>query len=303
MQDKARPRGPTVLLLRGSMPKRLSRAEIERYWEEGCVFPIRVMSEADAAQHRALLEEFERRTGGPLKGDLRHKSHLLFAWLAKLVRHSGILDAVEDLHGSDLLCWTTNFFIKEAANPAFVSWHQDSTYWGLSSPDVVTAWFAFTEAVEANGAMEYIPGSHKLDQIPHRDTFAKNNLLTRGQEVMVEVEPSQRRIITLRPGEMSLHHVRLVHGSPPNPSNDRRIGFAIRYIPTRVAQVAGEDSATLARGEDRHHHFIPEAQPSRDLDPEFVALHRTITECGARILYRGTEIASYNEPKAAAQRG
>jgi hypothetical protein len=162
------------------MPKRLSPAQIERYWEEGCVFPIRVMSEADAAEHRALLEEFERKTGGPLKGDLRHKSHLLFAWLAKLVRHSGILDAVEDLHGPDLLCWTTNFFIKEAANPAFVSWHQDSTYWGLSRPDVVTAWVAFTEAAEANGAMEYIPGSHKLDQIPHRDTFAKYNLLTRG---------------------------------------------------------------------------------------------------------------------------
>jgi len=72
--------------------------------------------------------------------------------------------------------------------------------------------------------------SHKLDQIPHRDTFAKHNLLTRGQEVMVEVVHSQRRIITLRPGEMSLHHVRLVHGSPPNPSNDRRIGFAIRYL-------------------------------------------------------------------------
>ena len=47
-----------------------------------------------------------------------------------------------------------------------------STYWGLSKPDVVTAWVAFTEATEANGAMEYIPGSHQLDQIPHRDTFA-----------------------------------------------------------------------------------------------------------------------------------
>src|SRR6516225_6523796 len=76
--------------------------------------------------------------------------------------------------------------------------------------------------------MEYIPGSHKLDQIPHRDTFAQHNLLTCGQEVMVEVDHSRRRIITLRPGEMSLHHVRLVHGSPPTPSNDRHIGLAIR---------------------------------------------------------------------------
>ena len=221
-------------LARGSMPKCLTPAQIEQYREEGCVFPIRIMSETAATELRGRLEAFERRTGGPLQGDMRHKSHLLFTWLAELVRRSSILDTVEDLHGPDLLCWTTNFFIKEAADPAFVSCHQDSTDWGLSTQDVVTAWVAFTEATEANGAMEYIPGSQKLDQIPHRDTFARHNLLTRGQEVMVEVDRSQRRIITLRPGEMSLHHVRLVHGSPPNPSNDRRIGFAIRYIPTMV---------------------------------------------------------------------
>jgi non-haem Fe2+, alpha-ketoglutarate-dependent halogenase len=119
---------------------------------------------------------------------------------------------------------------------------------------------------------------------------------------MVEVDRSKRRIITLRPGEMSLHHVRLVHGSPPNPSTDRRIGFAIRYIPTSVAQVAGEDSATLVRGEDRHHHFALEPEPSRDLDPEFVELHRTIAQRNAKILYRGTKIASYNEPRALAER-
>ena len=285
------------------MPKCLTAIQIEQYREEGCVFPIRIMSETEATALRGRLEEFERRTGGPLTGDLRHKSHLLFTWLAELVRCHSILDSIEDLHGPDLLCWTTNFFIKEAADPAFVSWHQDSTYWGLSTPDVVTAWVAFTRATEANGAMEYIPGSHKLDQIPHRDTFAKHNLLTRGQEVMVEVDRSQRRIITLHPGEMSLHHVHLVHGSPPNPSSDRRIGFAIRYIPTIVAQLAGDDSATLVRGEDRHNHFMLEPRPTRDLDPEFVTLHRTITERNARILYRGTDVASYNEPKALAQRG
>jgi non-haem Fe2+, alpha-ketoglutarate-dependent halogenase len=120
---------------------------------------------------------------------------------------------------------------------------------------------------------------------------------------MVEVDRSQRRIITLRPGEMSLHHVHLVRGSPANPSSDRRIGFAIRYIPTTVAQFAGEDSATLVRAEDRHHHFMPEPQPTGDLDPEFVALHRTITERNTRILYRGTGVASYKEPRALTQLG
>jgi non-haem Fe2+, alpha-ketoglutarate-dependent halogenase len=284
-----------------TMPKLLSAEQIERYRKDGYLSPIRVMSEGDAAYIRRRLEEFESRTGGPLRGDLRHKTHLLFPWLADLVRNEKILDAVEDLYGADLLCWTTNFFIKEGRNPAFVSWHQDSTYWGLSEPDVVTAWVALTPSNEANGAMQVIPGTHTMDQIPHRDTFDKHNLLTRGQEIEVEVDASKAVTLTLAPGEMSLHHVLLVHGSPPNPSADRRIGFAIRYVPTRVRQTAGEDSATLVRGEDRLHHFELEPRPDAELAPEFLALHKKIAERNARILYRGTDVKSYNE--AAAIRG
>jgi non-heme Fe2+,alpha-ketoglutarate-dependent halogenase len=279
------------------MPKILTQAQIDRFWAEGYLAPIRVMSAAEAAEYRHELERFEAASGGPLRGDLRHKSHLLFTWLAELVQHPRILDAVEDLYGPDLLCWTTNFFIKEKENPAYVSWHQDSTYWGLNKPDVVTAWVAFTDANETNGAMQVIPGSHNLDQIPHRDTFAKHNLLTRGQEVAVEVDESKGVRLTLQPGEISLHHVRLIHGSPPNTSNDRRIGFAMRYIPTSVKQIAGEDSATLVRGVDRFAHFELEPRPTADLAPEMMALHRRITERNAKILYRGTDVASYNDPR------
>jgi non-heme Fe2+,alpha-ketoglutarate-dependent halogenase len=196
------------------------------------------------------------------------------------------------------LCWTTNFFIKEANNPAFVSWHQDSTYWGLSRPDVVTAWVALTPSNASNGAMGFIPGTHKADQIPHRDTFAKNNLLTRGQEIAVDIDDTTAVTVELEPGEISLHHVRVVHGSPANPSSDRRIGFAIRYIPTSVAQVAGDDSATLVRGVDHFHHFELEPRPSKDMDPAFLKLHKDVTERNAKILYRGTDVKTYNDPEA-----
>ena len=280
------------------MPKILTQQQIDQFWRDGCIFPIRVMSEIEAAEIRARLEDFEKSSGGPLKGDLRHKSHLLFSWLGDLVRNAKIVDAIEDIYGPNLLCWTTNFFIKEARNPAFVSWHQDSTYWGLDKPDVVTAWIALTPSDQSNGAMGFIPGTHTIDQIAHRDTFAKNNLLTRGQEIAVDVDDKQAVTIELKPGEMSLHHVRLVHGSPPNLSDDRRIGFAIRYVPTTVAQVAGKDSATLVRGVDAHHHFAPEPRPVTDMDPQFVALHKKITERNAQILYRGTSVKSYNEPSA-----
>jgi non-heme Fe2+,alpha-ketoglutarate-dependent halogenase len=280
------------------MAKILTETQIEQFRRNGCVFPIRVMSEAEAFAIRSKLEDHEARSGGPLAGDLRHKTHLLFPWLADLVRNKCIVDAIEDLYGPNLLCWTTNFFIKEANNPAFVSWHQDSTYWGLSRPDVVTAWVALTTSNHANGAMTFIPGTHLSDQLEHRDTFAKNNLLTRGQEVAVDVDNSKAVTSELRPGEISLHHVRLVHGSPANPSNDRRIGFAIRYIPTSVSQIAGEDSATLVRGVDTFHHFDPEPRPNSDMQPDFVALHRRITERNAQILYRGTQVKSYNDPIA-----
>src|SRR5271166_5688495 len=110
---------------------------------------------------------------------------------------------------------------------------------------------------------------------------------------MVEVDRSQRRVITLRPGEMSLHHVRLVHGSPPNTSNTRRVGFALRYIPSSVRQLHGEDSATVVRGADAAHNFAPEPRPSRDLDPALVALHKQITARNAQILYRGTGVQDF----------
>jgi len=280
------------------MPKLLSDARIAQYREEGYLAPIRIMDEAAALALRAELETVEARMGGPLRGDLRHKAHLLFPFLADLVRHPALLDAVEDVLGPDLLCWTSNFFIKEAANPAFVSWHQDSTYWGLSAPEVASAWVALTPSTEANGAMAVIPGSHKSDQIAHRDTFDRHNLLTRGQEVAVAVDETKAVPLILKPGEMSLHHVRLVHGSPPNPSQGRRIGFAIRYIPPHIRQLEGEDSATLVRGIDRFRHFAPEPRPETEMAPEMLTLHKQIAERSARILYRGTGVASFNDPQA-----
>jgi ectoine hydroxylase-related dioxygenase (phytanoyl-CoA dioxygenase family) len=146
--------------------------------------------------------------------------------------------------------------------------------------------------------MAVIPGSHTMDQVPHRDTFDRHNLLTRGQEIAVEVDEREAVPLILQPGEMSLHHVRLVHGSPPNPSGDRRIGYAIRYIPTHLRQLEGSDSATLVRGTDRHGNFAPEPRPKRVMDPDMIAFHQGVVSRNAKILYRGTGIDSFNDPAA-----
>ena len=268
--------------------KTLSEDAVQFYREQGYYAPLRAISTADAAELRHRLESFEA-GAGPIAGRLRQKSHLLFTWLNDLIRHPRILDAVEDVIGPNILCWGSSFFIKEERNTAYVSWHQDSTYWGLEPPDIITAWVALSDSTAANGAMRVVPGTHKLDQVPHQDTFAKDNLLSRGQEVMVDVDERQAVMLELAAGEMSLHHVRLIHGSDPNPSDQRRIGFAIRYIPTYVRQVAGShDTATLVRGVDTFHNFEHEHRPDADMSPAAVAYHAAVTGAHAQILMRGT---------------
>lgn len=276
------------------MTKLLSEAALTGYRRDGFYFPVDVLSPEEAIGLRARLEAFEAREGKPLAGSMRHKAHLLFTWLNELVHHPRILDAVEDVLGPDLLCWSSTFFIKEAHDPGFVSWHQDATYWGLSSPDVITAWVALSPATVESGAMRVVPGSHQT-QYAHRETWAKDNLLSRGQEVMVDIGTSSAVDILLQPGQASLHHVLIVHGSEPNRSADRRIGFAIRYIPTHLHQtVTGpRDSATPVRGVDRYHHFDHEPAPDSDLSERAWAAHRDAAERSAAILYAGTRTRTF----------
>src|SRR4051812_2387039 len=276
-------------LQRRNTMKMLTEAAVRQYQDLGCYAPVAVMSREEAAALRNALETFEA-GAGVLAGTLRQKSHLLFTWLNDLIRHPRILDAVEDVIGPNILCWGSSFLIKEPRNPAFVSWHQDSTYWGLDPADVVTAWVALTDSTTENGAMRVVPRSHTMAQIPHHDTFRPENLLSRGQEVMVDVDDAEAETLVLKAGEMSLHHVRLVHGSEPNPSDSRRIGFAIRYLPTYVRQIVGSrDSATLVRGVDAYGHFEPERRPEADLSEAARAFHAEVTNRNNQVLYRGTD--------------
>lgn len=274
-------------------PKVLTREQVEAYARNGYHFPVRALGAEEAAHYRAKLEGLEQQLGqSVMKTGLRNKPHLALAWADELVRHPKILDTIEDILGPNLLCWSSSLFVKDARDVSYISWHQDSTYWGLSHPDVITAWVALSHSTRANGCMRVDPGTHLMEQLPHKDTFAANNLLTRGQEVQVEVDENHVVDIVLQPGEFSLHHVRIVHGSEPNGSGERRIGFAVRYIPTYLKQLAGpRDSAMLVRGVDNYHHFDMEPRPKADMDPEAVEVHRKVTEDAARILYRGTDRA------------
>jgi non-haem Fe2+, alpha-ketoglutarate-dependent halogenase len=191
---------------------------------------------------------------------------------------------VESLLGRDILCWSSRLFIKDSHDGGIVSWHQDLPYWGLDvSENIVTAWLALTPATRANGVMKVVPRSHRR-LVEHREAAA-TNLLRRGQEIAVVVDEADAVAMTLQAGEFSLHHGLLFHGSDENRSGDRRVGFAIRYIPTRVRPLDGlpRDTATLVRGEDRYHHFDLLSPPEYDLAAQALLAQRRASAASDRI--------------------
>jgi hypothetical protein len=262
-------------------------ATAELFEEQGFVAPISVLPPQDADRYRQRLEKACAVQPETAQRVLKMKAHLVFGCLDELVRLPAILDAVEAVLGPDILVWTSSLFAKSPASPDFVSWHQDLTYWGLDPPEVVTAWVALTESTPANGCMRVVPGTHKTEVVAHRDTFAPHNMLSRGQEVAVEVDEAAAVDLVLKPGEMSLHHVKIVHGSHPNPSPRPRIGFAIRFISPSVRQSAGaEDSAMLVRGTDRFGHFLTDPRPGADFDVAALPAYDAVCERSRRILFR-----------------
>ena len=127
--------------------------------------------------------------------------------------------------------------------------------------------------------MRYVPGTHGQEIVPHHDTFAENNQLSRGQEVAVEVNEDDAINVVLAPGQMALHHGRIFHSSLANRSADRRIGLAIRYISPRMQQVSGVKTyCTLVSGKDRYGHFHHVDAPRGVMHPTDRELaHRAVT--------------------------
>ena len=113
--------------------------------------------------------------------------------------------------------------------------------------------------------MRVIPATHHGPLLPQEETYAQDNVLSRGQEISVQVDESKAVDLILRPGQMSLHHIGLVHSSMPNESAKPRIGLAVRYISTEVVQdVTVKQCATLVRGKDNLGHFHVVEPPGDD---------------------------------------
>ena len=246
----------------------------EAFERDGFATSIPVFSEEEAAEHRAALEAAEAKFGGSMHYALL--PNMLFRSPDAIIRNPAVLDAVEAVMGPDIMVYECSYLIKEPNSVKRVSWHQDLTYWGLDTDEILTAWIALSPATEESGCMRMIPGSHRIGVQKHEDLREEDNILARGQTIQ-NVDEDTAVSLPLRPGEMSLHHGWTMHASHPNVTEDRRIGFGIVFITPRVQQkVQSRECAALVRGEDKFGHYDPLPPTVTDFDPEMVTLRAEI---------------------------
>jgi ectoine hydroxylase-related dioxygenase (phytanoyl-CoA dioxygenase family) len=267
------------------MKQSLSTEQVDAFRRDGYLFPLDVFGAGQVEAIRAELEQARRDAVAPGLEDefsqlIRANAQYLLPFVHHVATAPQLLDRIESILGPDLLLWSAEFFIKGAHSEKMVSWHQDLTYWGLGDTDnEITAWLALSEVNVESGCMRFLPGSHHQKLLPHRDTFEANNLLSRGQEVIAEVDENEAVDIVLRPGQLSLHHGRIFHASGPNRSDQDRIGLAFRFLtPAVKQQVSQRDYAMQVRGIDAQHHWIHVAPPTRNFAPADLELYRRIRE-------------------------
>jgi len=238
--------------------------QLEGYDRDGVVFPIKVLTTEEVTFFREAIEGLVQNRGERLLKRV-DGLHLFFDWARRLVTHDELLSPVADILGDDLLVDGTLVFHKPPRDSSYVSWHQDSVYSGWHLTPSVSAWIALTSSHRRNGCMRIIPGSHKQGLLEHDNVRDDPNLLNRrGERVKMAVDESLAVDVTLQPGEMSLHHSTIVHGSNPNTSDEPRIGFIVRFVTSRSTN---RDRPLLrVRGNADCAH-LRLAEPAVEMDP------------------------------------
>ena len=204
-----------------------------------------------------LIAETSRHIDWLLEKNPGVRPEQLHHWLMKddpfwvrLISDPRLLDVAEQFIGPNIALFASHYISKPPFDGQPVLWHQDGSYWPLDPMEVVTLWLAVDRADPENGCMRVIPGTQHTElkaMDAHQDEVS-----VLGSGISDEfVDESKAVDIILDPGDVSVHHPNVIHGSNANTSPRRRAGLTIRYIPTSTRIISDEPwpSAFFLRGE------------------------------------------------------
>jgi ectoine hydroxylase-related dioxygenase (phytanoyl-CoA dioxygenase family) len=215
----------------------LGADELAHYREHGYVFPRYRLPDGLVRELRAALDGLLASYTDVKQEDLANP-HMLPPTdgpgtnpFMRAARQPEILDMLAQLLGPDLVLWITRVLCKPAAKGREVPWHQDGEYWPMRPLATCSVWIALDPASTANGCMRFIPGSHKQQQLYRHHVTNRDNLVLNLELDQDQFDEAQAVNVELEAGQMSLHDVRLIHGSLANTSGQRRAALIMRYMP------------------------------------------------------------------------
>jgi ectoine hydroxylase-related dioxygenase (phytanoyl-CoA dioxygenase family) len=182
---------------------------------------------------RAIFEEHLADKGDILSDEL-DTPHFRDPRLLEFLLSDEVADLLEPIVGPNIALFSSHFICKDPYTGRATPWHEDSAFWNGRFDrfeNIVTVWLALDPSTRENGCMRVLPGTHV-------NGFSRYEQVDRGDHTfdrqIVDVDDSNAVDFELRPGELSLHDARIVHGAEPNRSPMRRCGYTMRYFPTSL---------------------------------------------------------------------
>ena len=164
--------------------------------------------ELDDVAGRALGEQRIRRIKSP---------HLHHDDFAAQLRDATLHDMVEQLIGPNIRWHHTKLNAKQPHGSGHVEWHTDWGYYPHTNSDLLEIGIPLDPSTIENGCLHALPGSHLGPALDHTENGTFVGAVPRGSFDLDQTEP-----LVLNPGDISIHHVCLLHGSGPNRTDGQR---------------------------------------------------------------------------------
>ena len=218
------------------MTTQLTAEELEHYRKRGYVIPRYKLPAVLLERLRGALDRLLASYTDVAQEDLANP-HMVPSDdgrpnpFLEVARHPAVLDMVEQILGPDLILWITRVLCKPPVMGREVPWHQDGEYWLMRPLATCSVWVAIDPVSTTNGCMRFIPGSHNRTELYRHHVTERKNVVLNLELDQDQFDERDAVNVELEPGQMSMHDVRLIHGSLANTSGQRRAALILRYMP------------------------------------------------------------------------
>ena len=283
LEDLSTKHGPVGDLFRlpataeGWARYRLTEEQEESFRERGYVAGVRILTDGQVERLRDELTElvdpshplhqlFYEFHSNESSDPARVLFHALGAWriaagFHDLLWHPAFTVPAAQLLGGAVRFWHDQLFCKPARHGGLVAWHQDYSYWTRTTPVAhLSCWIALDDSTRENGALHYVPGSHRWDLLPVTGLADRMDAI---QQVLTEEQRREFKpvAIELKRGEASFHHPLMVHGSYENTTDRPRRAVVLNAFRDGVRSASDDPPLAgvpaVPRGERMGGRFFP----------------------------------------------